>query len=179
MWTCFACKDTRWRSAYNARRHEKGLAHLEHVAFLDQQSVVNTPPTSLLEERLSAIAAPLSELCRDLSTSLDPFSVDHAAPIPLLPGHVMSPTAYTLGADFLTPINEGVISSLTHSLAQWLADPLHPPLAPIPCGPMPIPEEFIPHRMSDRIIIISLSLFAHYRWFVYGRLSCPSASRLR
>ena len=147
MWTCTACKDTRWRTTYDARRHEKGLAHLEHITFLNKQSVVNTPNTSLLEERLTAVAAPLSELCRDLSTSLDPHtSDDHRRPF--TPAPAMPPTAYTLGADLLTPVNEGAISSLTHSLAQWLADPLHPPSAPIPCGPMPIPEQFIPHRRS-------------------------------
>ncbi|ETW76444.1 hypothetical protein HETIRDRAFT_174525 [Heterobasidion irregulare TC 32-1] len=58
----------------------------------------------------------------------------------------MPPTAYTLGADLITPVDKGAISSMSHSLAQWLVDPLYPPSAPLPCGSMPIPEQFIPHH---------------------------------
>lgn len=157
------------------------MAHLEHVAFRENQSITNAAKSSLMEERLTAVAAPLVEVCRDIAASLDHHSAATPPPsTPLSFDRGMPPTAYTLGADLLTPIDEGAIASLSHSLAQWLEDPSHPPSASITRGPMPIPEEFLPHGSSKQALCVILCLLLdHCRWFVHGRPSCAQASRDR
>ena len=154
---CTLCKDTIWRTPRDVRRHEDTIAHRKTAAFLETRAAARGAEAAQLLERARAVAEPLAEVCRDVSSAL--LASQPLPPDPPIAHSERPNSAPIIGAELTPAFNHIAVARMADTMAAFLEDPGHAPpeVDPLRGAPdtddFPLPGMSILPQTNARLIV--------------------------